>query len=310
MKRVFFTTDLHGSEICFKKFIKAAEFYQADILIMGGDATGKMVVPIIENKRGFISYYLGKEQFIGKEKMQEYEINVKNAGYYPIFLSIEEYNELCNDKNKIEELFKKLMIQTMERWMSMAEEQLADNVRCIITPGNDDAFEIDEVIKKSNRVIYGENRIVEIDEHHELLSLGWSNTTPWDTPRECSEDDLREKIEKLAIQVKNMKNCVFNLHAPPYGSGLDVAPELGDGNRVVRGGYVKKSVGSHAVAEAIKKYQPLASIHGHIHESKAIQKIGRTLCINPGSMYGDSVLCGAIIDLLPDKIKNYATTTG
>ena len=35
--RIYFATDIHGSEVCWRKFLNAARFYQADKLILGGD---------------------------------------------------------------------------------------------------------------------------------------------------------------------------------------------------------------------------------------------------------------------------------
>ena len=64
-----------------------------------------------------------------------------------------------------------------------------------------------------------------------------------------------------------------------------------------------KPVGSIAVRDAILKHQPLLSVHGHIHESRGVKRMGRTLAINPGSVYGDGVLQGAVIELNPKKAK-------
>ena len=59
--RVFFTTDLHGSTVVFKKFINAGKFYEAQVLILGGDMIGKMIVPIVSQGGGrFSANYLGK----------------------------------------------------------------------------------------------------------------------------------------------------------------------------------------------------------------------------------------------------------
>lgn len=310
MSRIFYSTDIHGSEVCYKKFLKAPEFYGADIIILAGDETGKMIIPIVPVEGGYNAYHVeGVELLKDKEELQTYEKNVRDAGYYFVHLSTDEYERIRNDEKAIDELFHKIMLETVEQWVAMAQERLDDHVRFIATPGNDDSFAIDDILKKSTRVIYGEDQVIQLDDEHEMLSLGWSTPTVWNTPRECSEEELAKKIDELAANVKNMETCVFNIHVPPYGTGLDIAPEL-DGDKLVRGGTVQKSVGSTAVLEAIEKYQPLLGLHGHIHESKASKRIGRTLCINPGSMYGDAVLCGAFIDLGRNKVKNYMIVTG
>jgi Icc-related predicted phosphoesterase len=312
MTKALFTTDIHGSEICFKKFIAAAKFYKANVLIMGGDCTGKMLVPIIcHNNSVYTSNYLDKEWRLTEEELPDFERKIKNSGYYPIRLEPDRLNEIKDDECKIEKLFLDTMTKTLENWLQYAEEKLkGTGIKCIITPGNDDHFLIDEVLNQSDFIVNGENRVVWIDDHHEMLSLGWSNPTPWDTPRECSEEKLFSKIKVLAGKVNNIDQAIFNLHPPPYGSGLDVAPEMDENLAPKRGGTVMAPAGSKAVRDAIKEYQPLMGLHGHIHEAKGVQKIGRTLCANPGSTYADGSLSGLLFELSEREIKSYMLTIG
>jgi Icc-related predicted phosphoesterase len=114
----------------------------------------------------------------------------------------------------------------------------------------------------------------------------------------------------MASLVKNMNNCIFNLHAPPWGSGLDEAPILDENLKPIQAGMARAPVGSKAVLEAIKKYQPLLALHGHIHESRGSQKIGRTLCLNPGSDYADGRLTGYLIEVDSKGIRSYQPTSG
>ena len=115
--------------------------------------------------------------------------------------------------------------------------------------------------------------MIELDEHHEMINAGWSTPTPWNTPREESEDQLRQRIQVMIDKLKNVKNSVFNLHNPPYGSGLDEAPELTKDLRPAYAGRSLVPVGSHAVLELIEKYEPLLTLHGHIHEGKGTTKV-------------------------------------
>jgi uncharacterized protein len=300
--RIFFCTDVHGSDICFKKFINAGKFYKSDVVILGGDTTGKMIVFLVDQEDGtYMSTYSGKEEvFKDGAEVEEHEKNIRNSGYYPHRVNKGEMRELNSDPAKMNHLFDELMLETTGRWMKIAEDRLKDTkIRCIVAPGNDDHEEIDEVIKASSRVEYGEGQLMQIGKH-EMISCGWTNPTPWDTPRECDEEHLAERIEGLAKQVKDMSKAIFNLHAPPYGSGLDAAPQVtgaGMNVKMVGGGQQMVPVGSTAVRDAIMKYQPLLGLHGHIHESKGVQKLGKTMCINPGSAYGDWVLQGVLIDL-------------
>ena len=70
------------------------------------------------------------------------------------------------------------------------------------------------------------------------------------------------------------------------------------------------SVGSTAVRSAIEKFQPLLGLHGHIHESKGSIKIGRTLCVNPGSEYSEGVLKGVMMNLDEKGVRSFQFTSG
>jgi Icc-related predicted phosphoesterase len=195
--------------------------------------------------------------------------------------------------------------------MEYADAKLeGTGIRCYVCPGNDDMFEIDDVIAASKHVQSVEGQVIRLDEYHEIASSGWSNPTPWDTHREESEEALEKRLEAVISQVHDKPNAVFNFHPPPYGSGLDEAPELTKDLRVAYAGRSMVSVGSKAVLKAVEKYKPLLTLHGHIHEGKGSRKYGRTLCLNPGSMYEQGVLHGALVDLEKNKIGTYVLTTG
>ena len=312
--RLFFATDLHGSEVCFRKFLHAGPTYEANVVIMGGDCTGKMVIPIVArgNGSGWVCTWAG-DTFTPQspDELEELEKQIRNQGYYPVVLSERDKVRLETDSSAVDEMFRGEMIRTLQRWVDLAEERLAGSgVRVIMTPGNDDEFEVDEVLAASDFVEAPNDTIIELEGGYEMLSLGWANPTPWNTPRETSEEDLRRRIDELAAQIGNMETAIFNIHVPPHGSGLDFAPELTDGDKQTRGGAVAVAVGSTAVADAIEEYQPLLSLHGHIHESRAIQKIGRTVSINPGSSYSDWRLQGVVVDLREGEVSRYVPVTG
>jgi Icc-related predicted phosphoesterase len=310
--RLFFCTDLHGSEICFRKFLSAGRVYNAAVVLMGGDCTGKMVIPIIHANGTYrCSWSGGDVEVSDDEKLAELENQIKNNGLYPVRMSPEERDLLAANPDRLRELFHRVMVDTLTTWLKLAEERLAGSgVRMIVTPGNDDELAIDEVIESAGFIEAAEGRVTRVDDRHEMLSLGWSNETPWETPRECSEEELAAKIASLAEQIEDMENAIFNIHVPPYGTGLDDAPELADATSVRRGGSMMKPVGSTAVRDAILTYQPLLSLHGHIHESRGSQKLGRTLAINPGSSYSDWSLQGVIVDLADKTVARQMPTTG
>ena len=311
--KIFFATDVHGSEICWKKFIGAAKFYEADILILGGDMTGKAIVPIIAQGDGKYKVTLLDQETIlqSNEEVDQMVSTIKNRGYYPYVTDPDEVNEISNTPGRSDELFLKEALNTMQRWMEYADTKLnGTNLRCFVCPGNDDMFEIDDVIKQAKRVELTEGKVIQLDEHHEMINCGWTTPTPWNTHREESEDQLRQRIQVMIDQLKDVKNSVFQLHNPPYGSGLDEAPELTKDMRPAFAGRSLVPVGSHAVLELIEKYQPLLSLHGHVHEGKGTRIYKRTLCINPGSMYEQGMLHGAVVELKQNKLGTYILTTG
>jgi Icc-related predicted phosphoesterase len=311
MPKVFFATDLHGSEVCWKKFLNAARFYDAEILICGGDMTGKAIVPIV-HENGHITVALGGErQSVPAEQVADVEANIRRRGYYPLQMSLERLHELDQDPAKRAACFQEVMLEGVDRWMKLAAEKLrGTGVRCFVCPGNDDEMEVDDVIRRAELVELGEGRVVEID-GFSMISTGWSNATPWNTHREETEEKLSERIEAMWLQVPGGSQAVFNLHCPPYKSGLDEAPAIDADLRLLHGGRALRPVGSTAVREAIERHQPLLSLHGHIHESKGAVKIGKTLSINPGSAYEEGLLMGAIIQLDPKKgVKSYQLVSG
>jgi len=313
--RIFFTSDVHGSEVCFLKFLNAGKFYQANVLILGGDITGKMIVPLVDQGDGTsVADFLGTREVIKTpEDRQGLEKRIRNSGYYPYSTSLGEFEKLQADKHLVDELFSKVMAASVKRWVGIAEERLkGTNIKCYISPGNDDRFDIDEVLRGSSAVIYPEEEVVMIDEHHEMITSGWCSTTPWNSPREVPEAELIKKFQPMIDKVQHMENSIFNIHNPPFETPLDLAPEL-DANLkpVIKGGAISMiHVGSPTVRDMIQKFQPLLGIHGHIHESRGFVKVGRTLCINPGSEYGEGILRGAIINLDQKGVKNYMLTQG
>ena len=313
MIRLFFATDVHGSEQCWKKFISGAKFYEANVLILGGDMTGKAIVPIIAQAGGKHKVTLLEQETMldGPDEVQRMVETIQNRGYYPYVTTPEEVREISGTPGRSDELFLQEALKTVERWMAYADQRLAGTgIPCYVCPGNDDVFEIDPVIQSSTTVRSVEGQVVSLDEHHEMASVGWSNPTPWQTHREEPDEDLGRRIESVVSQVKDPANAVFAFHVPPYGSGLDDAPELTKDLRPAYAGRSLVPVGSKSVLHAIETYKPLLGLHGHIHEGKGLRKYGRTLCLNPGSMYEQGVLHGAVVELKENKVGNYVLTTG
>jgi hypothetical protein len=312
--RIFFATDVHGSEVCWRKFLNSGKHYQADVIILGGDMTGKALVPIIDDGGGrwHATLLENREKLVGEDQVTQFEQAVIRRGYYPFRVDPAELQELAEDEPRWHALFEEHMLATVHRWMEMADERLAGTgIRCFVCPGNDDQLDVDAVIADANTVELGEGRVIEVD-GYQMVSSGWANRTPWDTYREEDEPQLAERIEAMVAQVTTPpERTIFSLHCPPYGTGLDDAPELTADMDLKDAGHAVKPVGSTAVRNAIERFQPALALHGHIHEARGTKRLGRTLCVNPGSSYEQGQLLGAVIDIDGGKqVKKFVLTSG
>jgi Icc-related predicted phosphoesterase len=311
--RIFFATDIHGSEVCWRKFLNAGAFHKADVLIMGGDMTGKAMVPIVKRASDWRLTLQDQEYVLSTEdEVKAMEKRISDRGYYPIRLTPDEIAAWEADPALVDTRFKAEMMANVERWMALADERLKGTaIQCVVSPANDDIFELDPIIASAKQVLLGESNTIELD-GFTMVSTGYANPTPWNTFRELPEDELRTRIDGLVADVPDRRRAIFNFHAPPYGSNLDNAPKLDAAMRYVSGGQALVPVGSHAVRDAIARYEPVLSLHGHIHEGRGAVKIGRTLAVNPGSSYEDGVLQAAIVDLDSKKgeVKRYLLING
>ena len=305
--RLFFVTDIHGSDRCFRKFLNAAVFYDAQYLVLGGDITGKTLVPIERTARGYRARFRDHDYAdLDDGGLAELEQRIRDGGQYPV---VGERDELLalEDEGRRDEAFKRAVVESVTRWMRLAEERLAGTgVRCFVTPGNDDFFEIDEPLRASSRVEFVEGRCVSL-EGYEMITTGYSNITPWDSPRELDEDALRARIDAMYADVADPERLIAVLHPPPYGTELDQAPALDGELRVQHtGGQANMtSVGSTAVRDFVLERQPLLALHGHVHESRGAALLGRTLCLNPGSEYTEGILAGALVTLADGAIASH-----
>ena len=311
--RVFFATDIHGSEICWRKFLNAAAFYKADVVVLGGDVTGKMMVPITSFP-GYWQVTVRGQQYRleTQQELDEIQRQIRNSGSYPAIVTPDELRYLSGTDGAVDRRFTVEMTQSLDRWLDMADGKLkGGQIPCVLNGGNDDIWEIDDIIEASPCVSFGEGKMLDLGGFH-IVSMGWTNPTPWNTFREAPEDQLAAKIEAVVGEIPDMGRAIFNFHAPPYGTGLDEAPALDETLRPTHGGAVMKAVGSTAVRDAILAHQPMLSVHGHIHESRGIKRMGRTLAMNPGSVYGDGVLQGAVLELdaKKGKVSKYLFVNG
>jgi uncharacterized protein len=310
----FYASDIHGSEMLWRKFINAAGFYGVEVLIMGGDIAGKAVVPIVQRNMAFYAPAVTGDQTFSEDQLPALERRIRDLGLYPYRMTEEKLTAVEHDQGAIDALFLQIMRETLERWLSLADERLrGKGVRLYVMLGNDDEPVLREALANSPFVVDPEDRIVELGEGFQMLSCGFANPTPWHSPREMPEEELQRYIESFVNQLDDPSRSVFNLHVPPIRTAIDTAPVIDENlSPVIPGGSMLMGpAGSEAVRAVIEKYQPLIALHGHIHESRGTSKIGKTVCINPGSAYGEGVLHGVLFELDKRKgLKRYQLTSG
>ena len=313
--RVLFATDFHGAEICFRKLLNFAPRAKADVIVLGGDLCGKALVPLVRRNGAFAGEFLG-EPFVAHDEGEALEIEkrIRFNGFYPLRCDPEELAVLAEDKVRRDEVMEREMVSTVERWLTLAEERLADTTTvCVSLPGNDDEVGIDVALNHCKRIPNSDGRLLEFGEL-QIVGFGASNPTPWNSPREFSEEEIERRLRASVVGVDPDRPLIANIHVPPYRSTLDDAPLVQDDLRpVMKGGNpVVGPVGSHAVRTFLEDVQPWLSLHGHIHESRNATKIGRTVAINPGSDYASGTLQAVIvtIDERKKRVKGHQFISG
>jgi Icc-related predicted phosphoesterase len=297
--RIYLASDFHAAEKAWRKFLNAIKLnvYKADVALVAGDLTGKAIVPIVRSGAAYEAELFGVRRRAGSDD----ELAVLQR-------------DMANDPEARSELLHELMNERVTEWLDLADERLGGGpVPLYLIPGNDDDFAIDPILNREGAFAQNvDGRVVDVPGHLQLLASGWSNITPWSTPREEPEDVLEARLDALAQQVRDPRRAVFMIHVPPHDSGLDTAPILNENLRptISAGDVLRGPVGSQAVRRIIERYEPLLGVHGHIHESGGERRIGRTLCINPGSEANHGILRGYLVDVGPDGIERAMRVEG
>jgi Icc-related predicted phosphoesterase len=311
--KLYFATDLHGSDKCFRKFVNAGAVYRPDVMVLGGDLAGKAIQGITRaNGRYRVSFRGTSYDVEEGPELEALERMIADHGYYPVRA---EPGELESKKaaGQLDALFLQQMRDRLARWLTIADERLRPQKKPMYWMlGNDDPPELAALLDQAPWGTNAEGEVLALDDDHEMVSLGYSNKTPWDSYREMTEDQLTDVLSELCSGLKAPQRAVVNVHVPPYGTGLDEAPQL-DANLTVQAslGQVKfGAVGSTAVRECLQRVQPLLGLHGHIHESHGFKQLGRTIAVNPGSDYGTGTLNGVLITLERDRVKAHQFVRG
>jgi Icc-related predicted phosphoesterase len=301
--RILFATDLHGADVVFRKFLNAVKVYEADIAVLGGDLTGKTMVPVIQDDSGYHAKVRGNEELATTdEELAGIVKLIRDTGQYPTVLTEAEEAEL--GREAIDALFVDACHEQVRDWMERAAERLEpEGVPVYVTGGNDDYFSIEAILDEAPYIQNAEGKVLELRDGLQMLSSGYGNITPWRCPRDITEEELGEKIDEMAGELSDPHAAIFNLHVPPLGSGLDLCPKLDTSvfpPRPMAGEQV--AAGSTAVSAALARFEPMLSLHGHIHEASGVQGLGSTTAINPGSEYAQGVLRSAVIDIREGRV--------
>ncbi len=135
-----------------------------------------------------------------------------------------------------------------------------------VIPGNCDPKEIIQVIEASDAISL-HTKSIDLG-MITVTGLGGSNTTPFHTLYELSEEDIASTLADVLAKTKKNRWNILLTHAPPQGA-LDGIGENGEIH-----------VGSVAIAAVVREFDLICC--GHIHEQKGIAELEHRICVNPG----------------------------
>jgi Icc-related predicted phosphoesterase len=312
--RIIFFTDLHGSTLVFEKGLAVAVDYDVDLIILGGDLSGKRMLPIERLDSGdFIVAEpykqkddTGKAEIVYKERsirgseLPTFYRKLEAKGYYWYMGDKEEIRQARASPAEMLKLEKAAITERLVHWAKLASDRMPEKVQCIWTGGNDDEQDVlnDFRNRDVGRFTYGEDQVHDFG-GYKIISLGVSNRTPFETARERTESEICRMLEELARQLSDTEKLLLNVHVPPFNCGdLDLATDIQYPHYLVH-------VGSTAVRKFIEDWKPLADFAGHVHERKGATKIGRTWIFNPGSDYNSGILQALVVDLDGAGVRGY-----
>jgi len=316
---IFYVADIHGSDICFRKWLNAAGFYGADILIIGGDLTGKVLLPIYPTPDAAEAWTATWNDRVHRletrAEVDELIARARDSGAYGYVTTADEMAEIGASAEREREVFGRLKLDALEGWLALADERLTGRrTRAFLMPGNDDPPAIDALLASSHSLIDVQGATTELGPGVWMASRGESTPTPWHTPREVPDAELGALVEAAVHDLPPSGTTIWNLHMPPFDTGVDRAPRLDSSLHVQYDGAgepIMDPVGSHAIRDLIGRHQPTVALHGHIHEGRGRYRIGATTGFNPGSQYQDGVLQGLLLRVSARKgLRDFVFTAG
>ncbi len=314
--RLLFVSDLHGSEVCYRKFLNSVPVYGPDLLVYGGDITGKILQPVFRRGEGGFRWYpsADRPRDEPEDRLASIERAIADSGAYPWVTNPEEWSELSRRPGVLEAKCREFALERARRWLALAGERLGPRgPPLVLNVGNDDTDRLLEVIRTEAPpcVRVPEGGTVEAGPY-EIFGCGYANTTPWHCPRDLPEDELARVLDRTSSAIGDPRRTIFDIHAPPVDTAIDLAPQL-DADRRPRtaaGEVLYSHVGSPSIRALIERVHPVASLHGHVHESKGADRVGATPVFNPGSVYYRGTLQGLVLDLDGSQVVNHLFVTG
>ena len=216
--RLFFAADIHGSQVTFRKFLAAADFYGVDALVFGGDLMGKALVPIVRTQRRVPRLLPGTRRGVRAGRTRAVHARRRAAG-----LLLEGLRAATSTRPSKpiplakHGLFHELASARLAEWIELAEDRLrGTGVRLYMTGGNDDEPAVLETLDRheGDHVVASEGRLVDLDGEHTMITVGLSTFTPWDTPREASEEEIARTIEAAAASCPTSAAACSTCTAP------------------------------------------------------------------------------------------------
>jgi len=291
--KLFYTTDLHGSERTFQKLLEAIRTRtEIDVFILGGDHAGKGFYPKQPIEGGWCIHGPQQASVINSpEKLAIAEERAAFHGAYLVDLPPDESLNITAPYIVPAAAKHQAIIARAKDWAARLSQAAQESgKKIVITFGNTDPYTLDLVYQKPGLLV-ATNSAVDLPNDWKLISVAEvpvKNKSK--TERGATEDEIRSRIRKLSGEAHGVNKTIWAIHCPPITT--PIATRKKD----------KGVFGSYGVFSKISKKGPPLSLHGHIHQPQKRQcRIGRTLCLNPGSRLGR--LDAAIITLEGGRVQ-------
>jgi len=228
--RIFFVSDLHGSEVCFRKFLNSAPIYRPDLLVYGGDIMGKLLQPVFRQDDGRFRWYPagGRVEEFSADQLPQVERRIADQGRYSLVTTPPEWQRRQADREGLEKFCREIGKERVRGWLRLVEERLLPKkIPIVMNVGNDDTDGVLEILRHEapTNLLVPEGQVVRCGPY-EIYGCGYANMTPWHCPRDLEEPDLGQFLQRTSTEIDTPGRTILDIHAPPVNTSLDLAPEL------------------------------------------------------------------------------------